>query len=351
MLSLSRKKFSDETNKKINMYNDWRAFRNGQEHLQSFSCDLHNLSSITPESLNSAMCHFITEVKKMDGSDFPGKTLYDIVICIQFFLETQGLSWRLLHDEEFSELKFTLDNLMKERTALGIGTTVRKAEVLSHDDDEILWFNGVLGKDNPTALLHTMVYVLGMTCALRAGKEHRSLRSVPFNSQFEYKTNSSGMQYIRYTEDIGLKTNKGGIKHRKIDPKIVDIYPISNQERCPVGVITKYLSLLPKDRKCKAMYLQPKKKFDSESWYLDKPVGVHTLRKVVKTICEKGKIDGYFTNHSLRSSSATRMYRGGLDEQLIQEITGHRSLAVRSYKRTSDDQRRRASQIVSGEFI
>ena len=38
------------------------------------------------------LVHFLTEVKKIDGSDFPGKTLYDILICVQFYLETLGFS-------------------------------------------------------------------------------------------------------------------------------------------------------------------------------------------------------------------------------------------------------------------
>ena len=117
-----------------------------------------------------------------------------------------------------------------------------------------------------------------------------------------------------------------------------------------MGIITKYLSILPKDRKCESLYLQPKKKYSGVSWYLDKPVGVNTLREVVKNLCEKSGMSGHFTNHSLRSSAVTRMYQGGVDEQVIQEITGHRSLAVRSYKRTCENQKCIASQIVSGEF-
>jgi len=45
----------------------------------------------------------------------------------------------------------------------------------------------------------------------------------------------------------------------------------------------------------------------------------------------------FFTNHSLRTSAATRLYDAGVDEQLIMLQTGHRSTAgVRSYKRTSN---------------
>ncbi|XP_046554044.1 uncharacterized protein LOC124263442 [Haliotis rubra] len=45
---------------------------------------------------------------------------------------------------------------------------------------------------------------------------------------------------------------------------------------------------------------------------------------------------GFFTNHSLRATTATRLYESGIDEQLIAERTGHRSSAIREYKRTSD---------------
>ena len=126
------------------------------------------------------------------------------------------------------------------------------------------------------------------------------------------------------------------------------MYAIENAEHCPVRLIIKYLSLLPKDRKCSSFYLQPKKKFSENCWYFDRPVGVHKLSGVVKDICTKAKLPGFYSNHSLRSSAATVMYRANIDEQLIQEITGHRSLAVRSYKRTCSSQRKMASNCIFG---
>ncbi|CAC5388535.1 unnamed protein product [Mytilus coruscus] len=46
------------------------------------------------------------------------------------------------------------------------------------------------------------------------------------------------------------------------------------------------------------------------------------------SICQEAGIGGFRTNHSLRASAATRMYDAGVDEQLICEVTGHRSNAV-----------------------
>ena len=63
-------------------------------------------------------------------------------------------------------------------------------------------------------------------------------------------------------------------------------------------------------------------------------------------MCKAAGISGYKTNHSLRATTATRLYQAGVEEQL--ERTGHRSLdGVRSYKRTSDEQRVALSDILN----
>ena len=91
--TLSRKKFSSETMKKVNwvtkMYQEWMYTRNASSGSDEITCDLENISSITQDSLKFALCHFITEIKKLDGSEFPPRTLYDLVICMQFYLENK----------------------------------------------------------------------------------------------------------------------------------------------------------------------------------------------------------------------------------------------------------------------
>ena len=182
--ALSHKNFSEETMKKIHwvrkMYGDWHDTRNVDHgHDEIIHCDLENLPSVNVESLVFGMRRFITEIRKIDGDEYPPKTLYQIVLCMQFHLETKGITWRLLEDEVFKELKFTLDNVMKKLTSEGVGITVRKADIISKTDEDILWNRGVLGTENPEQLLHTVLYFVGLHCALRAGKEHRNLRCIP----------------------------------------------------------------------------------------------------------------------------------------------------------------------------
>ena len=92
--------------------------------------------------------------------------------------------------------------------------------------------------------------------------------------------------------------------------------------------------------------MQPRTKFHPNLWYFNNLVGVNKLKEVIKELCKQAGILGYFTNHSLRSTCATSLYRANIDEQLIQEVTGHHSLAVRSHKKTSDEECRMVSNCV-----
>lgn len=58
-------------------------------------------------------------------------------------------------------------------------------------------------------------------------------------------------------------------------------------------------------------------------------------------------LQGHYTNHSLRATAATRLYEGGINEQLIYEKMGHKSTAVWSYKRTNNEQQHRVSEKIN----
>ena len=113
---LSHKTFAEDTMKNINwvtnMFNEWREVRNSNPEMEYMHADLDAVSTLTVKNLSYAICRFITEIRKPDGSEFPGKTMYEIVICIQFYLETRGFAWKIVDDEKFRVVKYTLDNLV-----------------------------------------------------------------------------------------------------------------------------------------------------------------------------------------------------------------------------------------------
>ena len=66
-------------------------------------------------------------------------------------------------------------------------------------------------------------------------------------------------------------------------------------------------------------------------------------------MCINAGITGYRTNYSLRVTAATRLHQSGsVEEQEIMERTTHRNIeAVRSYKRSSDEQLEQVSDILN----
>ena len=336
---LSHKNFSDETMKQVHwvhkMYHEWCNYRHSNGFDQ-ITCDLEDKAMITVESLKFALCQFITEVKRLDRKYFPGKTLHHLIICIQFHLECLGFAFKLVNNPAFCDVKFTLDNTMKACVRQGIGISVKRAEVLTATNKDLLWSMELLGMAYPEQLLNTVIFCIRKGFALRAGQEHRALRGLPFNSQFKFMHDTDGEIFLWYMEDIGLKTNKGGLKHRKIEAKTVDLYGSANTERCPLQAIIRYLSFLPKNRSCMAFYLQPWKKFFGKAWYINCPAGINRLCTAVGSMCQEAGLPGHYTNHSLHSTAATK------------KITGHHSLAMRAYKRTSEWQKKQASKYLFG---
>lgn len=62
-------------------------------------------------------------------------------------------------------------------------------------------------------------------------------------------------------------------------------------------------------------------------------------------MCEDAGIKGNKTNHSLRVTAASELFCANVPEKIIQERTGHKSLAaLRTYERTTEQQH----QVVSG---
>lgn len=351
-----KKKTENKMNWGVRAYNDWRNYR-----LETFNydvgiyfADLGNLGELTKENFQYAMCRFIPEVTKQKGEGpYPGKTLYQLVVAIQKFLNMNKINWHLIDmkSNEFEDLRNVLDNVMKERTEMGIGTVKRQAQFISYEYEEELWDRDILGEDTPDKLCNTVLYLLGINLALHGVEEHYLLRRQMPNrdSQLSFKRDSNGVRCLVYSEDTCTKNNDGGLAHMRHEHKVVWVYPSANVDRCPVRLVDKYVSLCPPYYKKPNFYLQSKQKLTPIQWYTTKVVGSNTLAKVVKQLLSDAKIDGYFTNHSLRRSAPTRLFQAGVERKLVRELTGHRSDAVDQYQVTSKKQRQYVSEILGSK--
>ncbi len=171
---LSHKNFAVNTENKISwatqLYQDWWFERlkkpDCNPHIRW--CNLKEVKLLNKANFAISMCSFLSEVRKKDGSDYPSVTLRQLVLMIQFYLEKHGLCWKLLDEDEFFSLRNTLDNLMKERCASGLGEKC-SSDAISFKAEELLWTKSVLGSASPDQLHDTVLYLVGLNFALRGG--------------------------------------------------------------------------------------------------------------------------------------------------------------------------------------
>ena len=256
-----------------------------------------NIMNISDEGLVYVVTRFILEVKKQNGNDYPAETLYELVICLQLFMFIQGHKVKFLDDDNFIEVQNCLDNRMKELSRDGIVHQKNQAVPITLEQENELWVKNILGSSNPKQLVDTILYMFGVHFALRAGQEHCSLR-VGINSQISVNL-ENGLKFLLYKEDVS-KTRQGGLKHRKIVPKIVRAYEnVFQPECCIVKLYEKYMSLRPADIKNTDFYLHPLASPRSNCWYSCQPIGRNTLSNIVSEIAKHAGIEGKVTNHSL----------------------------------------------------
>ena len=233
---------------------------------------------------------------------------------------------------------------MKELSREGNIAQHKKADVITLADENLMWHLNVLGSSTPKKLVNTMLYMFGVHFALRATVEHRSLRIGP-NSQLSLGLDRD-KRFLEYREDVS-KTRQGGIEHRNVGRKIVRAYVnISEPDKCIINLYEKYLSHHPIHINIDNFYLRPLAGVHGNTWYASQPIGHNTLSKVVASLAEEAGLKGNYSNHSLHATAASHLYNANVDEQLISEVTGHRSNAVRGYKCTSNDQLKSVSNIL-----
>ena len=109
----------------------------------------------------------------------------------------------------------------------------------------------------------------------------------------------------------------------------------SSSKRCPVKLISKYLSHLnPESSYLFQRPRSPCKSFNpakDEVWFCSVPLGHNLLENMLRAMTSRAGIQPYLTNHSIRATISAANY----ESRHIKAITGHQSEAsIESYSNT-----------------
>ena len=99
------------------IFHEWKFSRNCRTVTNPSLVHIDNdLVDMSVDEMVFALPRFIMEVCKKSGDNYPAETLYEIVVCLQLFLATKGRTIKILDECDFSIVRNTLDNCMKEFT-------------------------------------------------------------------------------------------------------------------------------------------------------------------------------------------------------------------------------------------
>ena len=113
----------------VGAYNRWRAFRSEISHQKYTTKVTHynreikaiDVSAKDVDELQADLCDFIVEIRKENGEQYPSSSMYDLISGLSLYLEREHGFTNKLVSGAFRSVINTLDNIMKERTAEGVG--------------------------------------------------------------------------------------------------------------------------------------------------------------------------------------------------------------------------------------
>jgi hypothetical protein len=136
----------------IDLFRGWQLQRNEKaiaNPAMNISPIYVTLEEMTKDEINYSVSRFICEVKKMNGEEYPGETLHELVICIQLHFDLKGKPLKFLSDPHYLQVKNTLDSLMQDRAKAGLGLRRKQAEIITLQEEELLWQKDVFGSKTP----------------------------------------------------------------------------------------------------------------------------------------------------------------------------------------------------------
>lgn len=165
-----------------------------------------------------------------------------------------------------------------------------------------------------------MFFYTGKCFCLRGGEEQRSLG-------LSQLVRSSDPDCYTYVEHDSKNHLEGGLVQVRQENKRAPCYAIPGKvPRCLVYLPDLYLNCLPQFTFDKDVHYCKPKRYTShdetQPWYDCIPVGKNKLSSMIKDMCADSGVDTK-TNHSLRATGASAMFRANVPEQIIQSITSH----------------------------
>ena len=155
----------------VRTFSDWITQRN-KRNSEVFPSDLFD-KPYPIDIMSSCLQRFVSEARRVDGTPYPPKTLYQILCgLLRHSRERQSDALNFLDrkDARFKKLHGTCDSVFHALREQGVGADKKSAKIVTKVDEDKLWESGVLNCTSAEGLQKAVFFMLEKYAACEEGR-------------------------------------------------------------------------------------------------------------------------------------------------------------------------------------
>ena len=157
----------------INNFYDWCKERNARfPDREQCPEDLLTKLPYDSRQLCHWLCQFVAETRQKNGTKYLTTTLYQLLCGVDRFMRSVDARAPNVIDQknpDFKELHCTMDSIFRSLRVEGVGVQVKHASVITREEENLLWEQGVLNLNTRLGLLCAVFYSNGKMFCLWGG--------------------------------------------------------------------------------------------------------------------------------------------------------------------------------------
>lgn len=268
---------------------------------------------------------FVVEVRKLDGTEYPSKSIYLILCGLHRHLRENGIYDKNFLDEKnvyFARFRKVLNDRMRTLNEKGLGLTVKRADPILPEQEDNLWEKGVFGQGRGDQLQLTIFFYACKLFGLRTRDDHHLLTV----DQFSVGEDGDG-RFVKFVGRSSKTDNKGESGLLSVQSKSIKYYSkpgecsshyfslfqgksiVKNKlhyqdgvsspsflysgDRCIIDMFGVYLKAVGEEG---SFYRRPLPPEGSQKIrFAQQSLGINKLKNFMKVIAERGELKGNFT--------------------------------------------------------
>jgi hypothetical protein len=162
-----------QTNWALCIFADWRACRISNANAGTELCPSDLLENPNKEKLNHWLSLFVNEVRNTKGSQYPPRTIQQILAGLQrYLIEINPVDSYKFMDKKnsnFRDFHRACDSVYRQLHAGGVGVVVHHSKAFSVEEEDLFWNKGIMSDSNPVRLQRAVFFYVGKHFCLRGG--------------------------------------------------------------------------------------------------------------------------------------------------------------------------------------